>query len=212
MVAPAQATRVAARTALLRRCYFATYCTMLCVGVGLFGADAVELQLRGSLSVATGEGVAAEYSAERGFCELCMHTIHQVQYGSLPSCAQSAKSYGSCSQTVQVILGQAASVLQLIEEGCYQYDSYKGWQTIKPCPSHAICGRLHNSFDVDQATLCPKDFHYRFPTALGQVHEPCKQFIVVVIVSMTVSLAIVQRCSRDVWICCCLCLHREACA
>ncbi len=142
-------------------------------GMGL--AIAVELQLRGSLAAAASASARSEsgsgtgYSSERGFCELCMHTIHQVQYGSLPSCAQSTKSFGSCSQTVQVILGQAASVLQLIEEGCYQYDSYKDWQTIKPCPSHAICGRLHNNFDVDLATLCPKDFHFRFPTALGQV-------------------------------------------
>ena len=114
-----------------------------------------QLQLRGSMSASS----RASYSTGHGYCELCMHTIHQVQYGSLPSCAQSAKSYGSCSQVVQVILGQAASVLQLIEEGCYQYDSYKDWQTIKPCPSHAICGRLHNNFDVDLRTLCPKDFH-----------------------------------------------------
>ena len=134
--------------------------------------------LRGTVSATAAASAKADYSAERGFCELCMHTIHQVQYGSLPSCAQSAKSFGSCSQVVQVILGQASSVLQLIEEGCYQYDSYKDWQTIKPCPSHAICGRLHNNFDVDKATLCPKDFHYRFPTALGQVRPACYRQLV----------------------------------
>ena len=130
-------------------------------------------QLRGGLaiqaSMSTGTGTGSRYTSEHGFCELCMHTIHQVQYGALPSCAQSPKSFGSCSQVVQVILANAAGVLQLIEEGCYQYDSYKDWQTIQPCPSHAICGRLHNQFDVDFTTLCPKDFHYRFPNALAQV-------------------------------------------
>ena len=128
------------------------------------------------LSGTSGIQGQAGYSSEHGYCELCMHTIHQIQYGSLPSCAQSPRTSSSCSVVVQVILAQASAVLQLIEEGCYSFDAYKGWQTVKPCPSHAVCGRLHNTFDVQLATLCPKDFHFRFPTALAQVVCQCSSF------------------------------------
>eukprot|EP00941_MAST-03F_sp_MAST-3F-sp1_P000023 g23.t1 len=65
------------------------------------------------------------------------------------------------------MLAFAQDVVHLISYGCYQYDAYKGWQTVKPCPAHVICGRLPNVYDMDQQTHCPADFHFRFPHALG---------------------------------------------
>jgi hypothetical protein len=106
---------------------------------------------------------------EHGFCELCMYAVHQVQYGELPSCGGSSRafSYDACSQVTQSMLSFAQDTMHLISYGCYEYDAYKGWQTVKPCPAHVICGRLPNIYDTQQHTLCPADFHYRFPHALG---------------------------------------------
>ena len=92
-----------------------------------------------------------------------------MQYGELPSCGGSPRAYSfdACSQVVQSMLAFAQDVVHLISFGCYQYDAYKGWQTVKPCPAHVICGRLTNIYDTEQQTHCPADFHYRFPHALG---------------------------------------------
>jgi hypothetical protein len=109
------------------------------------------------------------WSAEHGECELCIYSVHQVQYGSLPSCGGTTKifSYSACSQVVQSMLAYAHDVMHLISYGCYQYDPYRGWQTVKPCPAHVVCGRLPNIYDESHQTMCPTDFHYRFPHALS---------------------------------------------
>lgn len=106
---------------------------------------------------------------EHGFCELCMYAVHQVQYGELPSCAAAAKTFtmSSCSQVVQSMLHYAHDVMHLISYGCYQYSAYRGWQTVRPCPSHVICGRLPNIYTAEKEQMCPQDFHYRFPHALS---------------------------------------------
>lgn len=112
---------------------------------------------------------ANSWSAEHGECELCIYSVHQVQYGSLPSCGGTTKifSYSACSQVVQSMLAYAHDVMHLISYGCYQYDPYRGWQTVKPCPAHVVCGRLPNIYDESHQTMCPTDFHYRFPHALS---------------------------------------------
>ena len=112
---------------------------------------------------------ASSWSAEHGECELCIFSVHQVQYGSLPSCGGTTKvfSYSACSQVVQSMLAYAHDVMHLISYGCYQYDPYRGWQTVKPCPAHVVCGRLPNIYDEAKQTMCPTDFHYRFPHALS---------------------------------------------
>lgn len=114
-------------------------------------------------------GAQVSGSGEHGYCELCMYSVHQVQYGALPTCGGSSKSfsYSSCSQVVQSMLKYAHDVMHLIQYGCYQYDPYKGWQTIKPCPAHVICGRLPNVYDHQKENMCPNDHHYRFPHALS---------------------------------------------
>lgn len=114
-------------------------------------------------------GAGGPSQSEHGYCELCIYAIHQVQYGELPSCQGSsrASSYDACSQVTQSMLAFAQDTMHLISYGCYQYDVYKGWQTVKPCPAHVICGRLPNVYDTQQQTMCPADFHYRFPHALG---------------------------------------------
>ena len=78
-------------------------------------------------------------------------------------------SYSSCSQVVQSMLAYAHDVMHLISYGCYQYDPYKGWQTVKPCPAHVICGRLPNIYDQAKETMCPADYHFRFPHALASL-------------------------------------------
>jgi hypothetical protein len=120
-------------------------------------------------ATATGIGLAAAWSAEHGACELCIYSVHQVQYGSLPSCGGTTKtfSYSACSQVVQSMLAYAHDVMHLISYGCYQYDPYRGWQTVKPCPAHVVCGRLPNIYEENHETMCPTDFHYRFPHALS---------------------------------------------
>jgi len=65
------------------------------------------------------------------------------------------------------MLAYAHDVMHLISYGCYQYDPYRGWQTVKPCPAHVVCGRLPNIYDEGHGTMCPTDFHYRFPHALS---------------------------------------------
>lgn len=55
-----------------------------------------------------------------------------------------------CSQVVQSMLAYAHDVMHLISYGCYKYDPYKGWQTIRPCPAHVICGRLTNIYDLEK--------------------------------------------------------------
>jgi hypothetical protein len=117
----------------------------------------------------TGAPLASSWSAEHGDCELCIYSVHQVQYGSLPSCGGTTKvfSYSACSQVVQSMLAYAHDVMHLISYGCYQYDPYRGWQTVKPCPAHVVCGRLPNIYDESHQTMCPTDFHYRFPHALS---------------------------------------------
>ena len=65
------------------------------------------------------------------------------------------------------MLAYAHDVMHLISYGCYQYDPYRGWQTVKPCPSHVVCGRLPNIYEENHETMCPTDFHYRFPHALS---------------------------------------------
>ena len=114
---------------------------------------------------------ARAWTAEHGFCELCIYAVHQVQYGQLPSCGGSAKSFSfsACSQVVQSMLAYAHDVMHLISYGCYRYDPYRGWQTVRPCPAHVICGRLVNVYDMEKASHCPADFHYRFPHALGNL-------------------------------------------
>jgi hypothetical protein len=133
-----------------------------------------------AMSKATAQA-KAKWTGEHGYCELCIYSIHQVQYGSLPSCGGANKvySYSACSQVVQSMLAYAHDVMHLISYGCYQYDPYKGWQTVKPCPAHVICGRLPNIYDQEKQNQCPADFHYRFPHALasltpknGQIHNP----------------------------------------
>jgi len=116
-----------------------------------------------------GMQAGAKQDGEHGFCELCIYAIHQVQYGELPSCGGSSRafSYDACSQVTQSMLSFAQDMMHLISYGCYQYDAYKGWQTVKPCPAHVMCGRLPNIYDTQQKTMCPADFHYRFPHALG---------------------------------------------
>jgi len=114
-------------------------------------------------------GVGYPSSGEHGYCELCIYALHQVQYGELPSCQGSSRaaSYDSCAQVTQSILAFAQDVMHLLSYGCYSYDAYEGWQTVKPCPAHVVCGRLPNVYDTQQQTMCPADFHYRFPHALG---------------------------------------------
>ena len=116
---------------------------------------------------AAGVRLAAAWSAEHGACELCIYSVHQVQYGSLPSCGGTTKtfSYSACSQVVQSMLAYAHDVMHLISYGCYQYDPYRGWQTVKPCPAHVVRGRLPNIYEENHETMCPTDFHYRFPHA-----------------------------------------------
>jgi hypothetical protein len=116
-----------------------------------------------------GMHAGAKQDGEHGFCELCIYAVHQVQYGELPSCGGSSRafSYDACSQVTQSMLAFAQDMMHLISYGCYQYDAYKGWQTVKPCPAHVMCGRLPNIYDTQQKTMCPADFHYRFPHALG---------------------------------------------
>ena len=111
------------------------------------------------------------WSGEHGFCELCIYSVHQVQYGALPTCGGTTKtfSYSSCSQVVQSMLAYAHDVMHLISYGCYQYDPYRGWQTVKPCPAHVICGRLPNIYDEQKETMCPADYHFRFPHALASL-------------------------------------------
>ena len=111
------------------------------------------------------------WTGEHGYCELCIYAVHQVQYGQLPSCGGTAKtfSYSSCSQVVQSMLAYAHDVMHLISYGCYQYDAYKGWQTVRPCPAHVICGRLPNIYDLEKQSQCPADFHFRFPHALANM-------------------------------------------
>ncbi len=57
----------------------------------------------------------------------------------------------------------------LIKQGCYEFDSYKGWQTVTPCPAHVICGKLTIEKSQSGGTHCPTDFHYKFPDTIG--HE-----------------------------------------
>ena len=116
-------------------------------------------------------GAKAKWSGEHGYCELCIYSVHQVQYGALPTCGGTTKtfSYSSCSQVVQSMLAYAHDVMHLISYGCYQYDPYKGWQTVKPCPAHVICGRLPNIYDQAKETMCPADYHFRFPHALASL-------------------------------------------
>lgn len=168
--------------------------------------------------------------SEHGFCELCMYSVHQVQYGALPSCGGSDKDgafsavralvfrqrrYGSvaccecrpgngwwqhrllilvappsflppllphpfqCSQVVQSMLAYAHDVMHLIAYGCYKYSAYHGWQTIRPCPSHVLCGRLANIYDAEHRPFCPTDFHYRMAYAGGALRSaanPLMQF------------------------------------
>ena len=33
------------------------------------------------------------WSGEHGYCELCIYAVHQVQYGSLPSCGGTTKTF-----------------------------------------------------------------------------------------------------------------------
>lgn len=47
------------------------------------------------------------------------------------------------------MLGMAHDVMHLIAYGCYKYSPYHGWQTVKPCPAHVICGRLQNLYDAE---------------------------------------------------------------
>lgn len=56
-----------------------------------------------------------------------------------------------CSQVVQSMLAYAADVMHLLAYGCYKYSPYHGWQTVKPCPAHVLCGRLPNIFDEERA-------------------------------------------------------------
>ncbi len=116
---------------------------------------------------------AQAWSAEHGDCELCIYSVHQVQYGSLPSCGGTTKvfSYSACSQVVQSMLAYAHDVMHLISYGCYQYDPYRGWQTVKPCPAHVVCGRLPNIYEENHETMCPTDFHFRFPHALSALNS-----------------------------------------
>lgn len=44
----------------------------------------------------------------------------------------------------------AHDVLQLLAHGCYQYNPYRGWQTVRPCPAHVVCGRLTNMYDHEK--------------------------------------------------------------
>ena len=91
-------------------------------------------------------------------------------YGALPTCGERQDFfYSSCSQVVQSMLAYAHDVMHLISYGCYQYDPYKGWQTVKPCPAHVICGRLPNIYDQSKETMCPADYHFRFPHALASL-------------------------------------------
>ena len=131
------------------------------------------LQGQSNSFLQTGAQVKAgtSFSGEHGFCELCIYSIHQVQYGALPTCGGQSKtmSSSSCSQVVQSMLSYAHDVMHLISYGCYQYDPYKGWQTVKPCPAHVICGRLPNIYDHGKESMCPADYHFRFPHALASV-------------------------------------------
>lgn len=56
-----------------------------------------------------------------------------------------------CSQVVQSMLAYAADVMHLLAYGCYKYSPYHGWQTVKPCPAHVLCGRMPNIFDEERA-------------------------------------------------------------
>ena len=125
-------------------------------------------------------GAKATWSGEHGYCELCIYSVHQVQYGALPTCGGTTKtfSYSSCSQVVQSMLAYAHDVMHLISYGCYQYDPYKGWQTVKPCPAHVICGRLPNIYDQSKETMCPAELPLPFPTRSGVLGAESVQPIV----------------------------------
>lgn len=93
------------------------------------------------------------------------------------------------------MLAYAHDVIQLVAYGCYKYNPYRGWQTVRPCPAHAICGRLVNSFDLDKKVRrpapassppfdpasvlapqphCPADYQYRFANAMGTSYPEVK--------------------------------------
>lgn len=168
-------------------------CALVARGAAVPG---VERAQEGGAAALRGASSFAQLSAgvgwtdEHGFCELCMTTIQQLQYGSLPSCGGSAKASSfsavrippsarapwpelghapapiaslysgcrllprcavlQCSQVSQSVLSYAHEVLHLLAYGCHQYNPYRGWQTVRPCPAHAICGRVVNTFDLDK--------------------------------------------------------------
>eukprot|EP00743_Colponemidia_sp_Colp-15_P006826 GILK01007363.1.p1 GENE.GILK01007363.1~~GILK01007363.1.p1 ORF type:complete len:391 (-),score=18.42 GILK01007363.1:113-1123(-) len=90
-----------------------------------------------------------------------------MQYGRMPSCGVNGNVYSAfaCDHVTKSMVFYANDLKRLITEGCYSYDSYKGWQTVAPCPAHVMCGRLPNVVDFHHPTFCPTDFHFRMPYA-----------------------------------------------
>ena len=149
----------------MRSTFLSTICLLFLVAGSVLSEEEDEVKPLNFVELGVGVGDVGEH----GYCELCIYAVHQVQYGELPSCAGSSRpfSYDACTQVTQSMLAFAQDTMHLISYGCYSYDAYKGWQTVKPCPAHVICGRLPNVYDTQQQTMCPADFHYRFPHALG---------------------------------------------
>lgn len=109
--------------------------------------------------------VSASPAGERGECEMCMFALHESQLGRLPPCGGSTTpTYSSwmCVQVVRSMLRFADDIMSALKNGCYRYDPLSGWETEKPCSSHAICGRLVNAYSLQRKTMCPPDPHYKF--------------------------------------------------
>lgn len=142
----------------------------------------------------TGESLALPPSSG-GSCEMCVHAVHQSQYGRLPNCGggNAGQYYSSaqvrllrlhgrlvpppppddaraqCVQVVRSLIHYARDVMTLIKQGCYRYDRATGWSTEKPCSAHAICGRVFNIYSPRREHLCPEDPYYRYPHIVSEV-------------------------------------------
>ena len=116
----------------MRSTFLSTIC-LLFLGTLVFSEEEDEVKPLNFVELGVGVGDVGEH----GYCELCIYAVHQVQYGELPSCAGSSRpfSYDACTQVTQSMLAFAQDTMHLISYGCYSYDAYKGWQTVKPCPA-----------------------------------------------------------------------------